>query len=159
MLSHGAWEMMQSVWPVHGSVLVENGIVSCVAGHSCFLDGGLWFYRLDAKTGEMRVKQNYDDKAPDTSGDLHDRQKSLQMPVALNNILYSDHKIVTIVSAEALTEDWHHLVGTRAAVKKMRLYIDGKLVAEGSSDPSYRQTRPAHVSRQWRRSRRSAAAF
>jgi hypothetical protein len=41
----------------------------------------------------------------------------------------------------------------------MRLYIDGKLVAEGSSDPSYRQTRPAHVSRQWRRSRRSAAAF
>ncbi|HYF34024.1 MAG TPA: PQQ-binding-like beta-propeller repeat protein [Prosthecobacter sp.] len=92
MLSHGAWEMMESVWPVHGSVLVENDLVSCIAGHSCFLDGGLWFYRLDARTGEMRVKQNYDDKDPDTGGDLNDRHKSLQMPVALNDILSSDGK-------------------------------------------------------------------
>jgi outer membrane protein assembly factor BamB len=92
MLSHGAWEMMESVWPVHGSVLVENGLVSCIAGHSCFLDGGLWFYRLDAKTGEMKHKQNYNDRDPDTGGDLNDRHKSLQMPVALNDILSSDGK-------------------------------------------------------------------
>jgi len=91
-LSHSAWEMMESVWPVHGSVLVENGLVSCVAGRSCFLDGGLWFYRLDAKTGEMRVKINYDDKDPETGGDLNDRHKTLQMPVALNDILSSDGK-------------------------------------------------------------------
>ncbi len=92
MLSHGAWEMMESVWPVHGSVLVENGLVSCVSGHSCFLDGGLWFYRLDAKTGEMKVKVNYDDRDPETGGDLNDRHKTLQMPVALNDILSSDGK-------------------------------------------------------------------
>lgn len=91
-LSHGAWEMMESVWPVHGSVLVENGLVSCVAGRSCFLDGGLWFYRLDAKTGEMKVRQNYDDRDPETGGDLNDRHKTLQMPVALNDILSSDGK-------------------------------------------------------------------
>lgn len=91
-LSHGAWEMMESVWPVHGSVLVENGLVSFVAGHSCFLDGGLWFYRVDAKTGEMKVKMNYDDRDPDTGGDLNDRHKTLQMPVALNDILSSDGK-------------------------------------------------------------------
>ena len=91
-LSHGAWEMMESVWPVHGSVLVENGLVSFVAGHSCFLDGGLWFYRVDAKTGEMKVKVNYDDRDPDTGGDLNDRHKTLQMPVALNDILSSDGK-------------------------------------------------------------------
>jgi hypothetical protein len=46
----------------------------------------------------------------------------------------SDSKLVTIVSAEALTEGWHHLVGTLAADKKLSLYIDGKLVAEGSSE-------------------------
>lgn len=91
-LSHGAWEMMESVWPVHGSVLVENGLVSCVAGRSCFLDGGLWFYRLDAKTGEMKFRENYDDRDPDSGGDLNDRHKSLQMPVALNDILSSDGK-------------------------------------------------------------------
>lgn len=91
-LSHGAWEMMESVWPVHGSVLVENGLVSCVSGRSCFLDGGLWFYRLDARTGEMKVKVNYDDRDPETGGDLNDRHKTLQMPVALNDILSSDGK-------------------------------------------------------------------
>jgi outer membrane protein assembly factor BamB len=91
-LSHGAWEMMESVWPVHGSVLVENGIVSCVSGHSCFLDGGLWFYRIDAKTGEMKFRENYNDRDPDTGGDLNDRHKTLQMPVALNDILSSDGK-------------------------------------------------------------------
>ena len=92
MMNHGAWEMMESVWPVHGSVLVENGLVSFVSGHSCFLDGGLWFYRVDAKTGEMKVKINYDDRDPDTGGDLNDRHKTLQMPVALNDILSSDGK-------------------------------------------------------------------
>jgi hypothetical protein len=84
--------MMESVWPVHGSVLVENGIVSCVSGHSCFLDGGLWFYRIDAKTGEMKFRENYNDRDPDTGGDLNDRHKTLQMPVALNDILSSDGK-------------------------------------------------------------------
>lgn len=91
-MSHGAWEMMESVWPVHGSVLVENGLVSCVAGRSCFLDGGLWFYRLDAKTGEMKFRENYGDRDPETGGDLNDRHKTLQMPVALNDILSSDGK-------------------------------------------------------------------
>lgn len=91
-LSHAAWEMVESVWPVHGSVLVENGLVSFVAGRSCFLDDGLWFYRVDAKTGEMKVKQHYDDRDPDTGGDLNDRHKTLQMPVALNDILSSDGK-------------------------------------------------------------------
>jgi outer membrane protein assembly factor BamB len=104
MLSHGAWEMIESVWPVHGSVLVENGLVSCIAGHSCFLDGGLWFYRLDAKTGEMRVKQNYDDKDPETGGDLNDRHKTLQMPVALNDILSSDGKW-TYLRTQKIIED------------------------------------------------------
>jgi outer membrane protein assembly factor BamB len=109
-LTRGAWEMTESVWPVHGSVLVENGLVSCVAGHSCFLDGGLWFYRLDAKTGEMRAKQNYNDRDPDTGGDLNDRHKSLQMPVALNDILSSDGKW-TYLRTQKISAD-----GTRVEV-------------------------------------------
>jgi outer membrane protein assembly factor BamB len=109
-LRHSAWEMMESVWPVHGSVLVENGLVSFVAGRSCFLDGGLWFYRLDAKTGEMKVKKNYDDRDPDTGGDLNDRHKTLQMPVALNDILSSDGKW-TYLRTQKIIDD-----GTRVEV-------------------------------------------
>lgn len=89
-LRHFAFEQLESVWPVHGSVLVEDDLVSFVSGRSCFLDGGLWFYRLNARTGEIIVKQNYDDRDPETGGDLQDRHKTLQMPVALNDILSSD---------------------------------------------------------------------
>ncbi len=91
-LTHCAWEMIESVWPVHGSVLVENDLVSFVSGRSCFLDGGLWFYRLDARTGAIQAKQHYDDRDPDTGGPLNDRHKTLQMPVASNDILSSDGK-------------------------------------------------------------------
>lgn len=124
MLSHGAWEMMESVWPVHGSVLVENGLVSCVAGHSCFLDGGLWFYRIDAKTGEMRVRQNYDDRDPETGGDLNDRHKTLQMPVALNDILSSDGK-------------WTYL-------RTQKIIADGKRVEIGPVSGDFAKQGGAH---------------
>ena len=59
---HMALEQLESVWPIHGSVLVENGVVSFVAGRSVFLDGGLRFFRLDAATGKKIAEQNYDDK-------------------------------------------------------------------------------------------------
>ena len=91
-LTHCAWEMMESVWPVHGSVLVENDLVSFVTGRSCFLDEGLWFYRLDARTGELKIKQHYNDRDPESGGPLNDRHKTLQMPVASNDILSSDGK-------------------------------------------------------------------
>ncbi|GEM_PF-1116855 len=44
-------ENVTSVWPVPGSVLIDNNAVYCSAGHSSRLDGGLWIYKLDAVTG------------------------------------------------------------------------------------------------------------
>ena len=46
-----AFEQVESVWPVSGSVLVRNGTVYCVAGRVVHLDGGLRLLRLDATTG------------------------------------------------------------------------------------------------------------
>jgi hypothetical protein len=45
----------------------------------------------------------------------------------------ADGKANGIVSAEALTDGWHQLVGTFGEDKKMALYVDGKLVAEGTA--------------------------
>lgn len=89
-LRHMAFEQLESVWPIHGSVLVENGIVSFVCGRSCFLDGGMKFFRLDAKTGNKVVEVAYDDKDPDSGKSLDELHKTLQMPAALNDILSSD---------------------------------------------------------------------
>ena len=43
---------LESVWPIHGSVLVLDGVVYFAAGRSSFLDGGIRLYGLDVHTGE-----------------------------------------------------------------------------------------------------------
>jgi outer membrane protein assembly factor BamB len=95
---HMAFEQLESVWPVHGSVLVENGQVSCVAGRNIFLDGGLRFVKLDAATGKKLVEVVYDNKDPETGRDIQERVKTLQMPVGLNDILSSDGKFTFLHS-------------------------------------------------------------
>ncbi len=42
---------IESIWPVHGSVIVQNDIVYATAGRSTYLDGGIVLYRLDPTTG------------------------------------------------------------------------------------------------------------
>ncbi|MEI7728684.1 MAG: PQQ-binding-like beta-propeller repeat protein [Verrucomicrobiota bacterium] len=87
-----AFEQLESVQPVPGSVLVEKDQVSFVTGRSVFLDGGLRFFKLDAATGKKLIEQTYDKVDPETGGDLQLRIKTLQMPVGLNDILVSDGK-------------------------------------------------------------------
>jgi outer membrane protein assembly factor BamB len=44
---------IESVWPVHGSVLVDRGLVYFTAGRSTYLDGGIRLYALRPSTGEI----------------------------------------------------------------------------------------------------------
>jgi hypothetical protein len=45
-------DQVESAWPIHGSVLIQDGVVYAAAGRSSFLDGGIALCRLDARTGE-----------------------------------------------------------------------------------------------------------
>jgi len=85
-----AFEQLESVWPVHGSVLVQNGNVFAVAGRSNFLDGGLRFLKLDAQSGSKLAETIIDEVDPESGGNLQDRHQVLQMPVGLPDILSSD---------------------------------------------------------------------
>ena len=80
---------LESVWPIHGNVLINNDIVYFVAGRSTFLDGGLRFYRLDAATGRM-LSENIlnDQRSPQKD------VKVLNMPTALPDILSTDGDLV-----------------------------------------------------------------
>ncbi|MHC4462652.1 MAG: outer membrane protein assembly factor BamB family protein, partial [Planctomycetota bacterium] len=86
LISYGR---LQSVWPIHGSVLIHKGVVYCVAGRSTFLDGGLRFCRLDALTGCILSEDVLDDQQ-NPQKDV----KVLNMPVALPDILSCDGKAV-----------------------------------------------------------------
>jgi outer membrane protein assembly factor BamB len=62
-----AWEQLESVWPVPGSILIRNGEAWFVAGRSVFLDGGLQMVRLQPETGQVISRATLDGKADDGS--------------------------------------------------------------------------------------------
>ena len=87
-----AYEQLESVWPVPGSVLVRDGVVHCVAGRSMFLDGGLRLLRLDAMTGKKLSEVTLDERDPQTGENLQRRVRVLNMPVALPDVLSCDDR-------------------------------------------------------------------
>jgi len=44
---------LESVWPVHGSILVNDDRIIAAAGRSSYLDGGIHLYRLEPATGQL----------------------------------------------------------------------------------------------------------
>ena len=48
-----SYGQLESAWPVHGSVLVLDGVVQAVAGRSSNLDGGMVLCQIDATTGKQ----------------------------------------------------------------------------------------------------------
>jgi len=85
-----AFDQLESAWPVHGSVLVQKGVASFVAGRSMYIDGGLRMIRLDAATGKLIGEKIMDDRDPETGEDMQKHIRGLNMPVALTDILSSD---------------------------------------------------------------------
>ena len=48
-----AFGQLESAWPVSGSVLVKDDVAYFAAGRSSFLDGGIFVYGLNPRTGEV----------------------------------------------------------------------------------------------------------
>ena len=89
-----AYEQVESVWPVHGSVLVQDGALYCVAGRSMFLDGGLRMLKLNPQTGDKLAETILDDRDPESGKNLQAQVKNLTMPVALPDVLSSDGRSI-----------------------------------------------------------------
>jgi outer membrane protein assembly factor BamB len=103
-----AFEQIESVWPVHGSVLVEKGIATLVAGRSSFLDGGMRLIRLDARTGKKLQEIVIDDTDPESGKELQEKLQTLQMPVGLPDILSSDGEF-TFLRSQRIDKDGKRL--------------------------------------------------
>jgi len=88
---------LESAWPVHGSVLVEQGssgpVVYAVAGRSSLLDGGLYLIGLDARSGEQVFRHRMSDRDPRTGREPQETitgKRGTYMPGALPDVLSSD---------------------------------------------------------------------
>jgi hypothetical protein len=85
----GSMGQLESAWPVHGSILVDDtssgAVAYLAAGRSSYLDGGIHFYALSPETGEVlehRVEYSPD---PET-GKMPDADAS-NVPGMLADIL------------------------------------------------------------------------
>jgi len=107
------FEQLESVWPVHGNVLVQGDKVYCVAGRTMFLDGGMRLLQLNPKTGEKISEIIMDEKDPKTGKNLHSLVRSLDMPVGLSDILSSDGKYVYMRSQQFDLDGNRTFVGVR----------------------------------------------
>jgi outer membrane protein assembly factor BamB len=59
-----AMEQVESLWPVHGSVLIFNDLAYCAAGRSTWLDSGIDLYALEPATGRIVHKSHFESKHP-----------------------------------------------------------------------------------------------
>jgi len=81
-------EQIESLWPVHGNILVMDSVAYLAAGRSPYLDGGIFLYGLDVRTGkkvcEARVVIPHD----------KDRSKAFIMAGVRPDVLVSDGKYI-----------------------------------------------------------------
>ena len=82
-----SFEQLESVWPVQGSVLVQDGVVYFAAGRSSFLDGGILVYGLDAKTGRVLCHHLLEGPWPNIK---EDTGRPFAMEGALPDLFVSD---------------------------------------------------------------------
>lgn len=59
------FDQIESVWPVHGSVLVRDGVAYASAGRSTYLDGGIRVWALDPFSGEALHETTLEGPFPD----------------------------------------------------------------------------------------------
>jgi len=88
-----AFGRVESAWPVHGSVLVSDGVAYCTAGRSSFLDGGIYAYSLEPKTGKLLSSRRICTPDPKT-GEPPEQTGDRTMPGALSDVLVSNGESV-----------------------------------------------------------------
>lgn len=81
---------LESTWPVHGSVLVVNGILYAAAGRSSYLDGGMHLVAIEPHTGNVCFHKTLDSQQPDGS-QVFDEEG---IDGYLNDVLSSNGEVV-----------------------------------------------------------------
>ena len=59
-----SYGQLESTWPIHGTVLVHDGLAYFAAGRSSFLNGGIRVFALDPTTGEVKHRSILNSREP-----------------------------------------------------------------------------------------------
>jgi outer membrane protein assembly factor BamB len=131
-------ERLESLWPIHGSVLIVNGTVYFAAGHTSYLDGGIRIYGLDVGSGQVRCCTKLSSEGASKDGALPDilisdgqniMMRQRRFDLSLNSS--KRPKFAMIMSNTGLLEDcwghrWNWELGGGDIFGKL-LVFDGKI--------------------------------
>lgn len=84
------YNRLESVWPVHGNILIQDGSAYFAAGRCPFIDGGIHLYRLDPVTGEVQTHRRIDPRDPKTGREPQKDIRGVFMPGMLPDVFSSD---------------------------------------------------------------------
>jgi outer membrane protein assembly factor BamB len=83
----------ESSWPVHGSVLVDEGTAYVAAGRHSDLDGGIYVHALDIKTGAPRWRRRI-------------LRKGQPVPAALPELTTATNSVMSIHDGVLTMDTW-----------------------------------------------------
>ena len=128
----GAFGQLESVWPVHGSVLILDQCAYFVAGRSSQLDGGLTLCGVDARSGRLLHRKQLHGPHYDVSN----IEQNFQLPIGtLPDILQSDGSLIHMREATFTRTLEQQDIRPRQAAQ--RVYAKGGLL-----DASYFKRAP-----------------
>jgi len=118
-------DRLASPWPVHGSVLIQDGVVYFAAGRSSFLDGGIYVYAVDPETGAVLRQQRIDSLDPKTD-DMVEARLPYDMPPdalgALPDVLVGDGSHVYMRHLKFNTADLTYASASETKASKRGMY-------------------------------------
>jgi len=90
-----SYGQMESVWPVHGTVLVCKGpkgrpVAYASAGRTSYVDGGVYVCGVDAGTGEKLFRRRISHRDPQTGLEPQNTIRGTSMPGAMPDVLACD---------------------------------------------------------------------
>ena len=106
-----AYGQVASPWPVHGSVLVLDGVAYTAVGHSSYLDGGVRLCALDPKTGKLLHETTVDGPWPDV---YKDKGRPFDMEGTKSDILVTDGNHIFLYQM-AFDKQLKDVTGARAS--------------------------------------------
>ena len=127
-----ALDQVESVWPVHGNVLVQNGLAYVAAGRSSYLDGGIFLYALDPATGRIVSSSRVTGEHPVLDPDREQRKSRIERQQIVQNA--TDYKTFTgpdlsdAFSMDGATTDV--LVGDGSSVYLRQMRFNGDLLRQ-----------------------------
>ncbi len=79
---------LESLWPVSGSVLVQDGVAYFGAGRNTYLDDGIFLYGLEPETGKVVFRNQLEDDAPPILYDESLKAKFPEEKISQNKVDY-----------------------------------------------------------------------